>query len=46
MKQAGTDPHWPMKGWMLVEPEGVEDDDQLKDWIQRAVQFVGTLLAN
>ena len=21
----------PMKGWVLVEPEGVEDDDQLKD---------------
>ena len=20
----------PMKGWVLVEPEGVEDDDQLK----------------
>src|SRR5260370_5954460 len=27
----------PMKGWVLVEPEGVEDDDQLKGWIQRAV---------
>ncbi len=34
----------PMKGWVLVEPEGVEDD-QLKDWIQRAVKFVGTLPA-
>jgi TfoX N-terminal domain len=35
----------PMKGWVLVEPEGVEDDDQLKGWIQRAVKFVGALLA-
>ena len=35
----------PMKGWVLVEPEGVEDDDQLKDWIQRAVKFVETLPA-
>ena len=35
----------PMKGWVLVEPEGVEDDDQLKDWIQRAVKFVGKLPA-
>ena len=33
----------PMKGWVLVEPEGVEDDDQLKGWIQRAVKFVGKL---
>ena len=23
----------PMKNWILVVPEGVEDDDQLKDWI-------------
>ena len=35
----------PMKGWVLVEPEGVEDDDQLRGWIQRAVKFVGTLPA-
>ena len=34
-----------MKGWVLVEPEGVEDDDQLKDWIQRAAKFVGALPA-
>ena len=30
-----------MKGWVLVEPEGVTGDDQLKGWIQRAVKFVG-----
>ncbi len=33
----------PMKGWIMVEPEGVEDDEQLKDWIQKAVKFVGKL---
>jgi TfoX/Sxy family transcriptional regulator of competence genes len=33
----------PMKNWILVDPEGVVDDDQLKDWIQRAVKFVGRL---
>jgi len=33
----------PMKGWVLVEPEGVEDDEQLKNWIQQAVKFVGNL---
>ena len=34
-----------MKGWVLVEPEGVEDDDQLKAWIDRAMKFVRTLPA-
>ena len=33
----------PMTGWALVEPKGVEDDDQLMGWIQRAVKFVGKL---
>lgn len=33
----------PMKGWIMVEPEGVEDDDQLKNWIQQAVKFVKSL---
>jgi TfoX/Sxy family transcriptional regulator of competence genes len=33
----------PMRKWVAVEPEGVEDDDQLKDWIQRAIKFVKTL---
>ena len=33
----------PMKGWVLVESGGVVADDQLKDWIQRAVKFVGKL---
>src|SRR6516164_2706809 len=34
-----------MKGWVLVEPEGVKDDDQLKGWIERALKFVKTLPA-
>jgi hypothetical protein len=34
-----------MKGWVLVEPGGVEGDDQLADWIGRAVTFVGKLPA-
>ena len=33
----------PMKGWLLVGPEGVAEDDQLKDWIQRATKFVEML---
>jgi TfoX/Sxy family transcriptional regulator of competence genes len=35
----------PMKGWVLVEPEGVEGDDKLAGWIQRAITFVGKLPA-
>ena len=33
----------PMRNWVLVEPEGVEGDDQLKEWIERATKFVRTL---
>jgi TfoX/Sxy family transcriptional regulator of competence genes len=33
----------PMKGWVLVEPDGIEDDDQLSAWIQRAINYVGSL---
>jgi len=32
-----------IKGWVLVAPEGVEDDEKVKDWIERAVKFVGKL---
>jgi TfoX/Sxy family transcriptional regulator of competence genes len=34
-----------MKGWVLVAEEGVEDDDQLQDWIECAVKFVRKLPA-
>lgn len=30
----------PTKGWVLVEPESVEGDDQLSGWIERATKFV------
>jgi hypothetical protein len=33
----------PMKGWLLIGPAAIEDDDQLADWIKRAVTFVGKL---
>ena len=32
-----------MKGWVMVEPDGVENDDQLRGWIQRCADFVSTL---
>ena len=34
-----------MKGWVLVAPEGVEADDGLSGWVQRAAKFVGKLPA-
>ena len=33
----------PMKKWVAVEPEGVEDDDQSEAWVERAMRFVRTL---
>jgi hypothetical protein len=33
----------PMKGWVLVEPEGIQNDEQLSALIQGAVKFVGAL---
>lgn len=32
-----------MRGWAMVEPEGIYDDGQLKAWIERALKFVETL---
>jgi TfoX/Sxy family transcriptional regulator of competence genes len=32
-----------MKGWIVVGLEGVHDNDQLNDWIERAMKFVTTL---
>jgi len=33
----------PMKNWILVEPDGVENDEQLKNWLEAAEKFVGSL---
>ncbi len=33
----------PMKNWVAVEPEGIKDDEQLNQWIERATKFVRTL---
>jgi TfoX/Sxy family transcriptional regulator of competence genes len=35
----------PMTGWIMVDPEGVDSDDQLKDWIEQAWKFVSKLPA-
>jgi len=33
----------PLKGWVMVLAEALDDDDELKEWLQRAVSFVHTL---
>jgi TfoX/Sxy family transcriptional regulator of competence genes len=35
----------PMKGWVMVESEGLESDSELALWIGQAIQFVETLPA-
>jgi len=33
----------PMKGWMLVEADGVKTEKQLSVWVKEGVQFASTL---
>ncbi len=33
----------PMKGWIMVGPEGCSGDEDLARWIQQAREFVATL---
>ena len=33
----------PMKGWVVVEPEALDTDEQLEAWIERAWVFVSAL---
>jgi hypothetical protein len=30
----------PMKGWVIVRPDGLENDAELKVWVQQAIDFV------
>lgn len=33
----------PMKGWVMVTPDGIESDAELDRWIQRGVEFALSL---
>ncbi len=33
----------PMKGWVMVAEDGFADDQTLRDWLESAKAFVGTL---
>ncbi len=34
-----------MRGWVLIAPEGMENDAQLQNWVQCSLDFVRTLPA-
>lgn len=34
-----------MTGWVMVTPEGCEDDDELGDWVEKGASFARTLPA-
>ncbi len=33
----------PMKGFVYVDPEGAASDEDLREWVNRGVSYVGTL---
>ncbi|MDZ7616531.1 MAG: TfoX/Sxy family protein [Patescibacteria group bacterium] len=33
----------PMKGWVVIDAEGIDTDGQLRGWVERVVEFVETL---
>ncbi len=33
----------PMKGWVMVASEGIDDDEELNGWVQRAAAYVRSL---
>jgi len=47
LKKAHTKPFdltgRPMKGWLLVEQDGVKTDKQLGTWVKEGVEFASTL---
>jgi hypothetical protein len=38
-------PRRPMKGWVIIDPEGTDTDRRLAAWIDKAVEFVDMLPA-
>jgi len=33
----------PMKGWVVVGPEGIDDDSALREWLRCAMDFANSL---
>ena len=34
-----------MTGWAMIEPEGMSEEEDLREWVQQAIAFVKTLPA-
>jgi len=32
-----------MNGWIVVGSDGIDDDSSLREWLDRAMEFAGTL---
>ena len=32
-----------VKGWVLIDPEGIEYEEELTEWINRAIKFTSSL---
>jgi TfoX/Sxy family transcriptional regulator of competence genes len=35
----------PMRGWIMVDPDGLDSENQLTEWVETAMRFVETLPA-
>lgn len=35
----------PMRGWLFVAPDALDDDEGLASWVERGVEFAGSLPA-
>jgi hypothetical protein len=33
----------PMTGWIVVGPDGIDDDSALREWLNRAIDFANSL---
>jgi TfoX/Sxy family transcriptional regulator of competence genes len=33
----------PMKGWLMIAPDGVASDESLRAWVEESVAFAGSL---
>jgi TfoX/Sxy family transcriptional regulator of competence genes len=33
----------PMKGWVMVDPEGISTDDALRQWVEKGIAFAASL---
>jgi hypothetical protein len=33
----------PMRGWVVVGPDGIDDDSALREWLHRAMDFANSL---